>query len=426
MQDKDHHAPGIAAPALSPRLDMPGEGTALREWIGLLQASLADGSLVKVALGHYTGTEDGLKGIQARPVVIRDQSRLSFTYRYRTRDIIKNADAEESVERFMKAFADGFRSATLFTTGFDLTYERKGSGQDALHRNPATQKAVASLAHDHCKQRRITAPGKRYLQELGITDGNGAVLKTAQGKYRQINRYVELLAPMMTADMRRVADMGAGKGYLTFALYDYMVEAGMTPHITGVEQRADLVAQCNAIAGRSGFTGLHFTEGTIRDFDAAGIDILIALHACDTATDDALAKGIAAGAALIVVAPCCHKQIRREMAGPANRHPRDFLLRHGIFLERQAEMVTDALRALILEYAGYETRVFEFVSDEHTAKNIMITGRRSGTIRPGNPAVLEAIREAKARFGIGTHYLETLLDGTTGTPGTTGQRSGNT
>jgi trans-aconitate methyltransferase len=424
MQNKDRHAlDAIGTDSVSP---LGPHSTSLCEWIGHLRASLADGSLVKVVLGHYTGTEDGLKGIQARPVVIRNQPRLSFTYRYRTRDIVKNADTEESVERLMKAFANGFRSATLFTTGFDLTYERKAGGQDILHSSAATQKAVASLAHDHCKQRRITAPGKHYLQALGITDGNGTILKTAQGKFRQINRYVELLAPMMTAEMRNVADMGAGKGYLTFALYDYMAGAGMMPRITGVEQRADLVTQCNTIAGQSGFAGLHFTEGTIRDFDATGIDMMIALHACDTATDDALAKGIAAGAALIVVAPCCHKQIRREMARTANRHPHDFLLRHGIFLERQAEMVTDALRALILEYAGYETKVFEFISDEHTSKNIMITGRKSQKITPGNPAVLDAIREAKARFGIATHYLETLLDGTTSTPGASGRRSGNT
>jgi len=411
MQNTDENPPDSGSG--SPSRDSV-ESAALREWFGALETSLADGSLRKVALGHYQGREEDLKGVQARPVVIRNEHKLSFTYRYRTRDIIKNADAAESIRRIEHAFADGFRSGTLFTAGFDLTLERKAKGRDNLRRGIATH-PVADLAHDRPKSRLISTGGKSYLHALGITDASGSVLKTAQDKYRQINRYVELLAPMITADMRTVADMGAGKGYLTFALYDYMASTGGAPlRITGVEQRADLVSQCNAIAVQSGFSGLQFVQGTIRDYDASGVNILIALHACDTATDDALAKGIAAGSELIVVAPCCHKQIRREMEKAADVNARDFLLRHGIFLERQAEMVTDGVRALILEYAGYSTRIFEFIADEHTAKNVMIVGQKNPKVRKGSSVVLDKIREAKDRFGIGTHYLETLLNMTGG------------
>lgn len=385
----------------------PDRRASLQEWLDALQSAFSDGTLVGLSLGHYKGHEDGLQGIQARPVVIRGTRKLSFTYRYRTRDIIKNADNAESVQRVAQALADGFRSGRLLTTGFDLAYERQAGGRDRLRRDRPTRQSV-TLEHDRRKKRLISTAGQTYLQALGITAADGTVRQGAQGKYRQINRYVELLAPMLTPAMKTVADMGAGKGYLTFALYDYMTSAGMTPRVTGVEQRADLVSLCNRVAARSGFAGLQFQEGTIRAFDTTGVNLLVALHACDTATDDALAKGVDAGADLIVVAPCCHRQIRHEMEA-AGQTSRDFLLRHGVFLERQAEMVTDGLRALILEAAGYATRVFEFISDAHTARNIMITARKRSPTGTVDPAVRDRIREAKARFGIRTHYLETVL-----------------
>src|SRR5690606_10954816 len=187
----------------------------------------------------------------------------------------------------------------------------------------------------------------------------------AQDKFRQINRIVEIFAPLiqgLKAEKPLILDMGAGKGYLDFALYDYLTTVEQRPvEIVGVELRDRLVADGNRTAADVGFAGLRFEQGTILDRDAAGADAVIALHACDTATDDAIYRGIAAGAGLIAVAPCCHKQIRRQMeAGEADGRL-DFLLRHGTFLEKQAEMVTDGLRALLLEAHGYRTKVFEFV-----------------------------------------------------------------
>jgi hypothetical protein len=146
--------------------------------------------------------------------------------------------------------------------------------------------------------------------------------------------------------------------------------------VTGVEMRPDLVRLCNGIARDSNLANLEFVDGTIQKYDATGANILIALHACDTATDDAILKGISAGASLIVVAPCCHKQIRREMESGKKQNELEILTRHGIFMERQAEMVTDSLRALILEYFGYSVKVFEFVGGEHTPKNVMIAATK--------------------------------------------------
>lgn len=377
------------------------------EFTAALSASLDDGSFVKLSLARYGGAEADLKTIQVRRITVKREDRLSFTFRYKTRDIVKNYDFKEAVARAGAAL-DDFKGATLMTTGFDLVYD---GGR--LKKLTATHKEPLPTTHDRAKTRVVEAE-KSYLHDLQITDAAGNVLKGAQDKYRQINRYVEILAPLIATlppeRRERVVDMGSGKGYLTFALYDYLAHTlGGPARVTGVEYRADMVELCNRLAGKAGFGGLDFAQGTIAGYDAAGTDILVALHACDTATDDAIIKGIEADAALIVVAPCCHKQIRRAMESGGMAHGGDFLLRHGIFRERQAEMVTDGIRALILEYFGYATKVFEFISDSHTPKNVMITALRDPKTRPRDPAIAEKIQAAKAQFGIDSHYLEKII-----------------
>ena len=214
------------------------------------------------------------------------------------------------------------------------------------------------------------------------------MLKAAGDKFRQINRYVEILGPLLraipTGRLRKDRRYGGGKGYLTFAVADHLANTlNRQAEVVGVELRPELVAESNAIAAGAALPGLRFEAGTIDSFDAAGADVLIALHACDTATDDAIAKGIAADAELIVVAPCCHKQIRREIEASNQGTDLDFVLKHGIFVERQAEMVTDAMRAMILEHFGYATKVFEFVSDVHTPKNVLIVAEKNARAGSG-------------------------------------------
>jgi len=380
--------------------------TNFRDWNEKIAVSLRDERFIKLSIGHYTGSDKALKKLLVRRVRIREQDMLSFTWQGKTSDTVRNCTTDEGLRWIADAFAGGFRTATLFTVDADWTYERAASGRDWLRQAPPTHPQIPSSNHDRKKQRVLSAAASPWQTALGITGRDGKVLPSAQDKFRQINRYVELLAPLIGDNMLRVADMGAGKGYLTFALYEYLTAVrGLNPTVTGVEQRPDLVVLCNRTASASGFDGLHFEQGTIESIDVAGVNILVALHACDTATDDAIAKGIKVGADLIVVAPCCHKQIRREMDTAANR--KDFLLRHGIFLERQAEMVTDAIRALILESHGYRVKVFEFIAGEHTPRNTMITALRDPHASPeSRSSAQQAILEAKARFGIRSHHLE--------------------
>lgn len=385
-----------------------------QELIAALERALAMDIFVKLTLGAYRGDEAGLKNIIARKIVIKGEDKLSFTYRYKTRDIVKNFSYDAALANLADALGNHFHTATLFTTEGNLVYDRQ-RGRASLKTVAATHSTLPPTDHDRGKTRLIEAGAdKAYLHHLKITDAKGQVLKAAQDKYRQINKYIEILSGLIKTlpekETLRVADMGSGKGYLTFALYDYLRNvAGIEAQVTGVEYRPDMVALCNDIARHSGFAGLHFVEGTIAGYDAADTDILIALHACDTATDDAIARGITEGAELIVVAPCCHKQIRREMERGNGAPDLRFLLNHGIFMERQAEMVTDGLRALLLEYSGYSTKVFEFISDAHTPKNVMIVGTKNLRMKVNDPEILKRIEQAKNYFGIGRHHLEDML-----------------
>jgi len=386
----------------------------IKEFISGLNLSLSDSTFVGLSLGNYKGAEESLKNIYVKKAMIKQEVKLSFTYRYKTRDVVKNYPVSEGVSNIQTALSDGFRAATLFTVGFDLIFENINDKKVAVRKAVATKTEVPALDHDKSKHRLIAAKGKSYLTELGITDKDGNVFKSAQDKYRQINHYVELLSPLIkdlpAERIKKVADMGSGKGYLTFALYDYLLNVlQIKAEVTGVEFRPDMVALCNKIAAASQFDTLHFVQGTIEDHDSTDTNILIALHACDTATDDAIAKGITAKADLIVVAPCCHKQIRREIEKNKAHNDLDFLTKHGIFLERQAEMVTDGIRAMILEYFGYKTKVFEFISDAHTPKNVMIVGVRSNKPWEPNEQLLQKIKASKAYFGIGYHHLEKIM-----------------
>jgi len=382
--------------------------TKLDQFLEAVADAAADGTLVRIALRMPFGADETLKSIDVKPATIRDALKLSFTLHHQTRDLVQNHPPVGAIGQLRRMIERDFRQAFLYTTAFDLSYDAQGKAP-RLKQTAATSKGAPTLSHDRAKSRPIPAGDKPWLTALGVTGADGQVLKASGDKFRQINRYVEILGPLLEAipaeRLRRVVDMGAGKGYLTFAVADYLAARSDQPaEVVGVEYRPDLVSFCNDTATETGVANLHFEQGSIADFDPIGANALIALHACDTATDDAIAKGIAAGAELIVVAPCCHKQIRREMETSNEGTALDFVTRHGIFLERQAEMVTDAMRAMLLEHFGYATKVFEFVSDVHTPKNVLIVATKK---RAGKDAgALRKFNEAKQFFGIRKHYLE--------------------
>ena len=381
----------------------------IAEFVGAVRQSFVDGALIRLKCGGYHGAEAELKSVEARKISIKAGERLSFVFRYKTRDITKNLSLDEAAGFLEHGLAAEWRSARLEATGFDLQFERQGDKQ-RLKRTETSSRATPEASHDRSKNRPLSDTSAVWLHSLGITGKDGQVRNDRQDKFRQINKMVEIFAPLiqgLKAENPRILDMGAGKGYLDFALYDHLQAQGRRAEIIGVELRPALVEAGNALAQKSGFAGLRFEAGSILDYDASGADAVIALHACDTATDDAIFRGIKAGAGLIAVAPCCHKQIRREMSAGSADDRLDFLLRHGTFMEKQAEMVTDGLRALLLEAHGYRTKVFEFVSDAHTPKNNLIVAQKGKAA--SRQSVLDRIAAVKAMFGIDKHYLEGLL-----------------
>ncbi len=376
-------------------------------------------NFIKCTLSRPTdAVPDGLKNVFLRPVEIKKQPKISATFRFKTRDEMKNFSKNEILENLKSWLPDHFLNGDLFSTAEDLTLFFEKTADKNLDKifypkliSKKPQNAAAPNLQHNREKIRLLDPAAPWLRELGITNLKGEVLPTAQDKWRQINKFLEIIDSLVSQIpdypiTPHLADMGSGKGYLTFALFDFLKnKKGFLPKITGIELRRNLVDFCNQTAQKVGFQGLEFVAADISAFQPPQLDMLIALHACDTATDLAIAAGLRCGARAIVVAPCCHKQIRREMHTQNELAP---AMRHGILLERQAEILTDSIRALLLESEGYRTSVFEFVSTEHTAKNVMITA----VAAPGaaKSDALKQVAELKKGFGIGTHFLEKLLE----------------
>ncbi|MCS7036387.1 MAG: SAM-dependent methyltransferase [Saprospiraceae bacterium] len=335
---------------------------------------------------------------------------MAFTYRFSTRDEVKNFTLEEAEDQLRKLLSGQFQSADLFSTEQDYSLFLRPGAKPFWQVKPPSHQQPADLSHDRPKKR-LLDPTAPWLCELGITNRQGQVLPSAQDKWKQINKYLEIIESLLRAHPlpadAHIADMGSGKGYLTFALYDFLTRhLGLTPTITGIERRENLAKFCQQIAQKVNFSRLHFCAQDIADYRPERLDMLIALHACDTATDLALATGIRGKASIILAAPCCHKQVRQNMRAQNELAP---ILRHGILEERQAEILTDGIRALLLEAHGYKTSVFEFVSTEHTAKNLLITALAAPLNQEHCSTALEQVRTLKASFSISEHYLERLL-----------------
>lgn len=399
-------------------------------FLALLADSVAEASFVKLTLGKSRGVDPTLQNVFIRPVTLKTGPHLTFVWRHTTRDLTKNFPPADALVQIAALLTSDFLDAHLFTATQTAQLETKADGTARLHLKSAPSTAnstpVASPTHDTAKHHLIPA-NATWLRELGVTNDRGQPREGMADKFRQIQKFAELLQSLIAetfptsapssplsdsalstfnlqpptpptlapAQPLRITDMGSGKGYLTFAVASLF---GARAHVTGIEARPELVAFCNrTAAAHSLAANLTFIPGAITETPLTACDVLIALHACDTATDDALAQGIAAGARLLVVSPCCQKEIRAQLTAP------DILadaLRHGIFQERQAEFVTDALRAQLLEWAGYKTKVFEFISTEHTAKNLLIVAQRIAPCGQPDDARAQRLRQFAAFYGV--------------------------
>jgi len=370
-----------------------------------LESALKNDILVKMTLSKPVSKNNELRNIYIKPILLKDNKMYQFTFRYERRDETKNFDAAQTMEQVRSLVPESFQNVSLFTISEDVTLLVSKKGKPTLMCKKINESREVDMSHDHEKQRLID-PANPWWHLLGLTSRDGKVMADMQHKFKQICKYVEIVDGVMRQtkfdDEIHIADMGAGKGYLTFALFEYL-----TTHydkkivMEGVEIRKDLVEKINEIIKKCGIDGMRFVQNSIEDYQPSKLDVLIALHACDTATDDAILKGIRNNAKLIICAPCCHKQIRREMEKSGKT---DAITKYGIFLERQSVMITDTIRALVLEYCGYKTQVMEFIEIDNTPKNVLLVGRK--TDKPvDREAIAAQIRSLMEQYGIEEHYL---------------------
>ncbi len=391
----------------------PAAPDARAQFLDQLDAALRTNSLVKLVLARHVGADPTLQRIIAKPLQVKGQEQLSLVYRHQTRDITRNLPIDQAQALIAQLLPESFRNAHLFDAHGEvqLTFSKKGKPMLQRHAAQAPREVVANAEHDRQKKRYLEL-SRPFLRDLGVTDAQGALIPSMSRKWKQINKFIEVFdhalanAPVPAAQPLRVADFGSGKGYLTFAMHDFLRNTqGRDAQVTGVELRQDMVELCNAAAQRLEHSGLEFQCGDVRSVVPEAIDVMIALHACDIATDYAIHTGIRCNAAIIMCSPCCHKQIRPQLHSPGLLQP---MLQYGLHLGQQAEMLTDSLRALYLEACGYETKVFEFISLEHTNKNKMILAVKRRQVGD-NTALLEKIGQLKAFYGVQEHCLETLL-----------------
>lgn len=373
-----------------------------------LQQSLVRNDFVKITLSKPLSKRNELVNVYIRLIKIKETDFLSFTYRFKTNDQVKNYTFAEAKEIVDDLLMNKFRFATFFSLEKDVQLFVSKKKKVTYKESHPSFKNKPPEVHDQPKERKVT--NSDYLRHIGISDANGSIIPKMADKFRQINKYLEIIDDLIkNTDLPstvHIVDMGSGKGYLTFALYDYLYNIkNMDVVITGIELRQKLVDSCNVIAQKCAFENLKFSCKSIEDYDDKKMDILIALHACDTATDDAIYKGLSSKATIIITAPCCHKQIRQQVKGTQQENP---ILKYGIFKERQFEMVTDTMRALLLEKENYQTKIFEFISNEHTRKNIMLVGKKSLKVAD-TESIAKKLSQIKSEFNIKEHYLEKLM-----------------
>jgi hypothetical protein len=384
---------------------------AVNQFLEALRTSLVDQSFRKLTLGKFRGESSETEHVYARLVELKEGQRLSFVYRYPTNDLTKNYSVSDAIALVRDWLGKSCLAASLFTANqrYQLLFNRRGKPR--LHR--AVEQSAAGqesepLSHDRPKQRLLQ--DERFLQSLDILDSSGKPRRQTGDKYRQVHQFIANVAPLLqsvpSGEAVRVVDMGCGKGYLTFALHRYLQERGLNPQTIGIERRTALTDTANAIVRELGYTGIQFQPGAISDSALPQIDLLVALHACDTATDDSIFRGIVAGSRWIIVSPCCQHELRPQLQAPPGFEP---LFRFGIQVDRLTETVTDALRCLYLEAYGYTTRLQEFVDPEQTARNLLLMATKS-TKQPDRHKLLQEAQEFQARFGIKQQRLGTLLE----------------
>ena len=364
----------------------------MEELYKLLQESLNE-RLYQITAGGPR-KKDGAVRLKLRPVMIKDE--LCFQMEcYRGNQVFhRNVSAAEAMEEMGKAMEDSFRQLDVETMDFQAVdlVSKKGKITIKKKKSGGEKAKELSLSHNRAKKY-ILEEGKQvpFLVDLGVQTQDGRIVKSRYDKFRQINRFLEFIAdimPILPKDRCvRIIDFGCGKSYLTFAMYYYLHElCGLDIRVTGLDLKKEVIRHCQELADKYGYEGLEFLQGDIADYSGEEkVDMVVTLHACDTATDYALYKAVRWNAEVILSVPCCQHEMNRQIACDILKPA----LKYGLVKERMSALLTDALRGNLLEEAGYDTQLLEFIDMEHTPKNILIRAvKRKGT-KPADTGIQE-------------------------------------
>ncbi|HZJ23638.1 MAG TPA: SAM-dependent methyltransferase [Anaerolineales bacterium] len=376
---------------------------------------LANQSFVRAVFsGQQKGASLEWVKVIVRPVEIKGERNLQFSYFDEKKDVTSNYLVAESTAPLDELLALPFRNIFVENTTGNLQVNISKKGKVLVNEVKAASPALPDLSHDRQKSRLLTAENAApFLKAVGIMTQDGKIRADMQRKFKQINEFLRLVDETdsfvhFRESPLHVVDFGCGNAYLTFAVYYYLHDIlKLDAHVVGVDIKADLIERHQEKAKALGWSQLTFQTGRISDYRSEIVpDVVLALHACDTATDDALAQGIRWGSKLIVCAPCCQHELQQQMSQVPMPNALLPIFQHGILFERVGDILTDTFRASILRIMGYRTDVTQFVPIEHTAKNLMI--RAVKTSPPGNARWIEEYRNLKEFWQV-TPYLERLL-----------------
>lgn len=374
----------------------------------MLEESLERGSFIKATLSKSEPEYRWRRIVVSVFLNAHNLRELSFEYSDGRQVERKNVPLEQGGEIISTLLVHHVRSANIKTAQEEISFERTDQGTFRLKRRKVAAVQLVLPHHNRSKNYMIEA-NSPFLVELGISSREGVVRRERYDKFRQIQKFIEIIASLINPDELAkssrfsAVDFGSGKHYLTFALHHFLMNHSAHHRTIGIEQRHELVTAGKEVAHRLQLTSINFVASTIDSASVRDVDLVVALHACDTATDDAIAQAVALKARYICVAPCCHKYVRQRLCPSSDLKA---ILRHGILAERFADSLTDSLRVLLLESLGYQTKLFEFISPEHTAKNTMITAVFTGR---KNSESAKQMQELRCKFQLGDFYLDRKL-----------------
>lgn len=353
--------------------------------------------------------ENSFNKIDIKPVLIKDEIKIQITYNYKTKVIHENLSPEESSQKIVEFLDKNFRQGMFFTKDADYQILISKKGKVKILKKKPTKLEI-DLSHNRKKEYIIEEDVPcDFLIRLGVMNEKGKVFSKRYDKFRQINRFLEMVADIIP-DLEKdktinIIDFGCGKSYLTFALYHYLVNIlNLDVNIIGLDLKEDVIKFCNEVAEDLNYDKLKFIHGDIQYFEEAkDVDMVVTLHACDTATDAALVKAINWNAKIILSVPCCQHEFYDKIQNPVLEP----MLKHGIIKEKLSSLVTDSLRANVLEILGYQVQLLEFIDMEHTPKNILI--RAVKTDNKDNREAINNYIEFKKFWDLEDLYIEKEL-----------------